>query len=81
MRRLALFFSAALLSAPLLAMHCPQDMAEIDALLKTNPPASPQVLAEVQSLRAEGETLHKAGNHAESVKVLQQALDLLQSSE
>jgi len=48
MRRLALFLCAALLSAPLLAMHCPQDMAKIDELLKTDPPASPQVLAEVQ---------------------------------
>ena len=81
MRRIALFFCAALLSAPLLAMHCPQDMAKIDELLKTDPPSSPQVLAEVQSLRAEGEALHQAGDHAESVKVLQQALDLLQSSE
>lgn len=81
MRRLAIFLCAALLSTPLLASHCPQDMARIDQLLKTDPPASSQVLAEVKRLRAEGEELHNAGDHAESEKVLQQALDLLQSSE
>jgi hypothetical protein len=35
----------------------------------------------VQRLRAEGEQLHKAGNHQESVKVLDEALNLLQASE
>jgi hypothetical protein len=64
-----------------MAMHCPQDMAKIDAMLKTDPPADPEVLAEVQRLRAEGEALHKAGNHGESVKVLEEALNLLQASE
>jgi hypothetical protein len=81
MRRLAVVFLAALFSAPVLAMHCPQDMAKIDEMLKTDPPADPEVLAEVQRLRAEGEELHKAGNHGESVKVLEEALNLLQSSE
>ena len=81
MRRLPLLLAAALLSTPLMAMHCPQDMAKIDAMLKTDPPADPEVLAEVQRLRAEGEALHKAGNHGESVKVLEEALNLLQASE
>ena len=63
------------------AMHCPQDMARIDELLKTNPPASAEVTAEVQRLRAEGDALHKGGDHAESMRVLKQALDLLQGSE
>lgn len=81
MRRLAVMLLAALFSAPLLAMHCPQEMARIDALLESEPPADPEVLAEVQRLRAEGEELHKAGNHSESVKVLEEALNLLQASE
>lgn len=81
MRRTALFLAAALLCTPLMAMHCPQEMAKIDQLLKSDPPADPAVLAEVQRLRAEGEALHKAGDHAESVKVLEEALNLLQSSE
>ena len=62
-------------------MHCPADMAKIDDLLKTDPPSDAKVLAQVQQLRAEGETLHKAGNHGESVKVLGEALQLLEASE
>lgn len=81
MRRLATLVCATLLSAPIWAMHCPQDMARIDELLKSNPPASAEVTAEVQRLRAEGEALHKGGDHAESMRVLKQALDLLQGSE
>ena len=70
MRRLATLLCASLFSTVLWAMHCPQDMARIDELLKTDPPAS-----------AEGEALHKAGDHTESMRVLKQALDLLQGSE
>jgi hypothetical protein len=81
MRRLAVFFATALLSTSLWAMHCPADMAKIDDLLKTDPPSDAKVLAQVQQLRAEGETLHKAGNHGESVKVLSEALQLLEASE
>ncbi|GLZ88095.1 hypothetical protein Pres01_41460 [Metapseudomonas resinovorans] len=81
MRRLAVFLAAALLSAPLLASHCPADMAKIDEILKSDPPADPAVLDQVKKLRAEGEELHKSGDHAESEKVLGEALNLLQSSE
>jgi len=81
MRRTLLFLAAALISLPLWAMHCPHDMAKIDALLQSDPPSAPEVLAKVQELRAEGEALHKAGDHAESVKVLSEALDLLAASE
>jgi hypothetical protein len=81
MRRLAVFLATALLSTSLWAMHCPADMAKIDELLKTNPPSDAKVLAQVQQLSSEGEVLHKAGNHSESVKVLGQALQLLGASE
>lgn len=81
MRRLATFLATALLSTSLWAMHCPADMAKIDNLLKTDPPSDATVLAQVQQLRAEGEALHKAGNHGESVKVLSEALKLLEASE
>ncbi|MHA6495349.1 hypothetical protein ACX0MV_19205 [Pseudomonas borbori] len=81
MRRLTAFFTAALLSTSALAMHCPADMAKIDELLKSDPPADATVLAQVQALRAEGESLHKAGDHSQSVKVLDEALLLLQGSE
>ncbi|MDO8696354.1 MAG: hypothetical protein WA173_00050 [Pseudomonas sp.] len=79
MRRLSLFIFSLLLSTPLWAMHCPADMAKIDEILKTDPPHDQTVLAEVRKLRAEGEALHKAGKHTESVKVLGQALDLLEA--
>ncbi len=81
MRRLATFLATALLSTSLWAMHCPAAMAKIDGLLKTDPPSDAAVLAQVQTLRAEGEALHKAGNHGESVKVLAEALKLLEASE
>ncbi|GAC1034417.1 hypothetical protein thsps21_52460 [Pseudomonas sp. No.21] len=81
MRRLAAFIAAALISTPLWAMHCPQDMAKIDEMLKTDPPSDTALLAEVQRLRAEGEELHKAGNHEESARVLKEAIDMLQASE
>lgn len=38
MRRLTAFTLAVLFSTPLLAMHCPMDMAKIDEQLETNPP-------------------------------------------
>lgn len=81
MRRLVVFLTTALLSTALWAMHCPADMAKIDAMLQSNPPSDPAVLAQVQKLRAEGEELHNAGNHGESVKVLGEALQLLEASE
>ena len=81
MYRLAAFLAAALLSAPLWATQCPADMAKIDAMLQSNPPSDPAVLAQVQELRTEGEELHNAGNHSQSVQVLGEALQLLEASE
>jgi hypothetical protein len=81
MYRLAAFLAAALLSAPLWASQCPADMAKIDAMLQSNPPSDPAVLAQVQELRAEGEELHNTGDHGQSVKVLGEALQLLEASE
>lgn len=81
MRRLAVFLTTVLLSTSLWASQCPADMAKIDAMLQSNPPTDATVLAQVQKLRAEGEELHKAGNHSESAKVLDEALQLLEGSE
>ncbi|EQM77316.1 hypothetical protein [Stutzerimonas stutzeri] len=77
MRRLVLTLAAALISTPLWAMHCPMDMAKIDEQLKTNPPSDPAILTRVQALRAEGEKLHNAGDHEQSLKVLGEAEELL----
>lgn len=81
MYRLAAFLAAALLSAPLWAAQCPADMAKIDAMLQSNPPSDPAVLAQVQELRAKGEELHNSGDHDQSVQVLGEALQLLEASE
>jgi len=81
MRRIAVFLTAALLSSALWASQCPQDMAKIDAMLQSNPPSDPAVLAQVKKLRAQGEEQHKAGNHSQSMQTLDEAMQLLEASE
>ena len=66
-----------LLSAPAFANHCPKDMAAIDAALAKNPQLSEAQMTQVKKLRADGEALHKAGKHQESVEALQKAEDIL----
>lgn len=66
-----------LLATPALAMHCPADMAKIDAALAANPQLSAEQLAEVKELRAKGEEYHKAGQHQESVDTLARAMAIL----
>jgi hypothetical protein len=73
----ALLVAGLLAAAPALAFHCPADMAQIDAALAKNPKLSAQDMAEVKKLRAEGETLHKAGKHQESVDTLAKAKKIL----
>ena len=80
MRRIPMVILAVMASAPLWAMHCPMDMAKIDERLEANPPSDPAVLAQVQKLRAEGEELHKAGDHTQSIQVLEQAQALLDAA-
>ena len=66
----------ALASGSALAFHCPADMKAIDeALPKAKLDAKQS--AEVKKLRAEGETLHKAGKHQESVDTLAKARKIL----
>ena len=65
------------LSAPAFANHCPKDMAAIDAALAKNPKLSDAQMTQVKTLRANGEALHKAGKHQESIEQLQKAEDIL----
>ncbi|WP_429166822.1 hypothetical protein [Aeromonas rivipollensis] len=60
-----------------LTKRCPMDMKKIDDALATNPALSAEKLAEVKQLRAEGETLHNAGKHQESVDTLAKAMAIL----
>jgi hypothetical protein len=68
--------SLALGSGTALAFHCPADMKAIDAAL---PKAKLDAgkMSEVKKLRAEGESLHKAGKHQESVDTLGKAKKML----
>lgn len=76
-RALALALAFCLAAGPAFAMQCPADMAKIDAALAQNPDLSPEELAEVERLRAEGEEYHAAGQHQESVDTLAQAMEIL----
>ncbi|MCB1960033.1 MAG: hypothetical protein KDE68_05855 [Rhodocyclaceae bacterium] len=59
------------------AYHCPADMKKIDEAMAKHPSLSPEQAAQIASWRAEGETLHKAGKHQESVDTLAKALKAL----
>ncbi len=74
-----LFIAAALaaITTSALAAHCPMDMKEIDAALAAQPNLTAEQLAEVKKYRAEGEALHKAGKHGESVEALGKAKAIL----
>jgi hypothetical protein len=77
MKRIALLAALALASAAAFAFHCPADMKKIDEALAKNPPLSAAQLGEVKKYRAEGEALHKAGRHQESVDTLAKAMAIL----
>jgi hypothetical protein len=66
-----------LVSASAFAFHCPADMKKIDEALAKNPKLSAEQLADVKKYRADGETLHKAGKHQESVDTLGKAMKIL----
>jgi hypothetical protein len=67
----------ALASSAAFAFHCPADMKKIDEALAKNPSLSATQMAEVKKQRAEGEALHKAGKHQESVDTLAKAMKTL----
>jgi hypothetical protein len=75
-RNIVVAASLALISSTALAFHCPKDMKAIDdALPKAK--LSAEQMAEVKKYRAEGEALHKAGKHQESVDTLAKAMKIL----
>ena len=75
--RSLLAVAALAVSGTAFAFHCPADMAKIDAALAKNPKLTDAQLAEVKKYRADGETLHKAGKHQESVDTLAKAMKIL----
>ena len=69
--------SLALASSGAFAFHCPQEMKKIDAALAKSPKLSAAQMDEVKKYRTEGEALHKAGKHQESLDTLAKAEKIL----
>lgn len=67
----------ALASTAAFAFQCPADMKKIDAALANSPKLGASQMADAKKYRAEGETLHKAGKHQESVDALAKAKGIL----
>ena len=77
MRKFFMLLGTLIISTSALAFHCPADMKKIDAALATTPKLTSEQMSEVKKLRAEGETLHKAGKHQESIDALAMAMKIL----
>ncbi|HZH08798.1 MAG TPA: hypothetical protein VEZ24_00335 [Microvirga sp.] len=70
---LTLSFAAA---GPAFARRCPMDMAAIDKAMQTAQLSAAE-RQQVMDLRQRGEEAHKAGNHPESERLLDQAKRIL----
>ena len=76
-RSLAMAVAMVSASGTALAFHCPKDMKEIDDALAKKPKLTEAQMKEVTKLRADGEAMHKAGKHQESVDTLAKAMKIL----
>jgi hypothetical protein len=76
MKRSALLAALALAAPLALAGNCPNEWKAIDAALPKAKLDAKQ-MAEVKKLRADGEQLHKAGKHADSMATLGKAKKIL----
>jgi hypothetical protein len=76
MKRIAVVLAMMLASSGAAAHNCPNEMRAIDAALPKAKLDAKQS-AEVKKLRAEGEKLHKAGKHSESMAALGKAKGML----
>jgi hypothetical protein len=77
MKRIALAALLAFSTSAAFAFHCPMDMKKIDEAMAKNPQLTAAQAADVKKYRAEGEALHKAGKHQESVDTLAKAMTIL----
>jgi hypothetical protein len=76
MKRIALTVAALAFASMAWAHNCPNEMKAIDAALPKAKLDAKQT-AEVKKLRDEGEQLHKAGKHTESMAALGKAKGIL----
>ena len=72
----AIIISTMFLSSFAYAGSCPLLLKQVDEKI-TNSKLAPEALKEVKTLRDQGETAHKTGKHADSVKILNEALKKL----
>ena len=78
MKRLIALGTALLFASGMaFAGHCPKEMKVIDDALAKNPKLSEAQMKDVKKSRAEGEALHKAGKHTESLAELAKAQKIL----
>ena len=76
MKRIALAATLALSASLAFAHNCPNEWKAIDAALPKAKLNASQA-SEVKKLRADGESLHKAGKHNESMAALGKAKGIL----
>lgn len=76
MRTIVAFAFMLAVAGPAYAFQCPADMAAIDAALETAQLGDDD-RARVEELRAQGEELHEAGQHQQSVDALAEAKTIL----
>jgi hypothetical protein len=74
---IALFTATLFAAGTALAFHCPADIKKIDDAMAKNPKLTAEQAGEVKKYRDEGEALHKAGKHQESVDTLAKAMKIL----
>jgi uncharacterized protein len=78
MKRISALAAALLFaSGTAFAFHCPKDMKAIDDAMAKNPKLSEADAKAVKKYREDGEALHKAGKHQESVDTLAKAMKIL----
>ncbi len=65
------------MTSPAFAKHCPKDVAIIDQAMPKATGLNKMQMMEVMALRDKGDALHKSGKHAESIKVLHEAVEIL----
>jgi hypothetical protein len=76
MKRIAITIAALAFAATAWAHNCPNEVKAIDAALPKAKLDAKQA-AEVKKLRDDGEQLHKAGKHGESMAALGKAKGIL----
>ncbi|MBI2297303.1 MAG: hypothetical protein HYU76_15010 [Betaproteobacteria bacterium] len=76
-RTILIAASLALASGTAFAGTCPKHMKAIDAELAKNPKLTEAQMTDVKKYRADGETFHKAGKHADALDSLGKAEKIL----